>query len=201
MRLLSQIQQGFLSSTDDEFEGVNPILLSRYYGIDGNPQRRSAGQTGAGHYDADSDVESGLEDETESNHESGISPSESSESEDNTFGELDEHLASDQQRHIRHPPIPVPGDESPFTDPELEALFFQCLHAVRAHEIVPTHYGLTPDEWEEGSYGELESIPYGRYGRSFDVKLPFVIWWQRAVEWVQGLEIMTELLMVQDNEM
>ena len=65
-------------------------------------------------------------------------------SEDADPVELDDELAADQERHVRHPPIPVPNNNSPF-DEEGELSFIQCLHDVRALELVPEHYGLTED--------------------------------------------------------
>ena len=114
-------------------------------------------------------------------------------SEDADPVELDDELAADQERHVRHPPIPVPNNNSPF-DEEGELSFIQCLHDVRALELVPEHYGLTEDEWEEGVYGEEEHISRGRNSRQMGVELPFQIWWPRAVAWAQGLELMGQLL-------
>lgn len=42
MRFLATIDQGVYIDEDDEFEGVHPDLLDRYYGTDG-PSIRSSG--------------------------------------------------------------------------------------------------------------------------------------------------------------
>ena len=155
MRFLAQLKQGFLPSGRD-LNDVHPVLLSRYYGTEGNPRQRAPGQTGAGHYDTATSTD--LEDvagETVPDESNNSSDDDGSNDEDL---ELDEDLASDQQRHIRHPPTPVPGDESPFTDLELEELFLRCLETVRAQDIVPEQYGLTPEEWDADGYSEAEHI-------------------------------------------
>ncbi len=61
MRLLSELQRGYLPG--DNLEGVHQDLLHRYYGTEGPPRRRRAGQTGAGHSDSEHSI-SDLEDDT-----------------------------------------------------------------------------------------------------------------------------------------
>ena len=196
MRFLSNLKQGYLPTLDHN--DIEPTLLARYYGVEGQRRHRRPGQTGAGHYDdAQSSAEEALHPST-TNATSRSSDLDSSDSEDSEGDDIAERLAEDQQRHVRHPPIPVPNSASPFSE-ENEELFFKALHEIRMLEIIPENIGVSTAEWENGSYGDMETIPFGRGGRQEELELPFVVWWPRAVEWAQGLELMTAILMEQDE--
>lgn len=112
---------------------------------------------------------------------------------------LDEEIASSQRRHIRHAPIPVPVAGCPFRSEATIDVFMQCLGEVSAAGIVPEHYGLREAEWPEGGYGEHEYIALGRQRRRVTVDLPFTVWWPRAVLWAQGLEIMSRLILAEED--
>lgn len=217
MRFLAELTNGYLPGTDHN--DIDPKLLARYYGTEGPAQHRSHGQTGAGHYEdeeqygnithvsrstsisgsnlasdnssvhstSDNSSSGSSSDQESSSHEGDDSMQDSDDS-------LNDHLAADQQHHVRHPPIPVPNSASPFEDPSIEGCFLACLEEVRQRGIVPPHYGLLESEWTEGGYDELEDVTYGRGGRARSIFLPFQIWWPRAVAWAQGLECMTEFL-------
>ena len=228
---MSHLQQGYLPS--DDLEDVHPDLLSRYYGTEGPRLRRRPGQTGAGHYDADSnpgsedtqdtdgediDVENaGMgvdnedteadgdataeEDSVDTTDDEDADRADEAMDDDIDVGqELEEHITADQEHHVRHPPIPVPESGCPFESPELLQTFWECLQEVQRQDIIPEHYSLREDEWEDGSYGDEETVSFGRRGRKVDVPLPFRIWYPRAARWAQGLEVMTELLMMQEGE-
>lgn len=123
--------------------------------------------------------------------ESSETSSQSDPSED-----LDRHLSADQEWHVRHPPIPVPQNNSPFTSEDTAIAFYSCLQEIQKQEIVPSHYGVSEEEWPEvGVYGTFERIQRGRNNRHIDVELPFSVWWPRAVKWAQGLELMNILLL------
>lgn len=47
MRFLAAANEGVYLDEDDEFDGVHPDLLNRYYGIDGSASRQQTDQTGA----------------------------------------------------------------------------------------------------------------------------------------------------------
>ncbi|TFK80783.1 hypothetical protein K466DRAFT_503297 [Polyporus arcularius HHB13444] len=174
---------------------ISTYIISQYYGTDGRRRRSQPGQTGAGHYDHDGSSISSDRFSSSARTAEGTD-SETSDSEEDEDQEVDSQVAADQQRHVRHPPIPVPGSTSPFSE-ETEELFIQCLHQVRAQERVPMHLGVSPTEWPGGIYGDLETVSFGRGGRQEEFELPFSIWWRRAVEWAQGLELMTALLIEQ----
>lgn len=69
--------------------------------------------------------------------------------EDNLEGDwsdIDELIADDQARDVRHAAVEVPEHYSPF-DAETEAIFFQTLEELEANEYIPDGYGLTPESW------------------------------------------------------
>ena len=191
MRFLCGLQQGHLPATD--LNDIDPSLLTRYYGTVGRRRHSQPGQTGAGHYDM-------AEPSSNSNASTPLDSGSSSDSSDsmNQEGGLARHVAADQQRHVRHPPINVPDGSSPFSA-ENEELFFKALHEIRRLEIVPLHFGVSSAEWVDGSYGDIETITFGRGGRQEDLELPFTTWWPRAVAWAQGLELMTAILVEQEE--
>ncbi|RDX48908.1 hypothetical protein OH76DRAFT_1351581 [Lentinus brumalis] len=183
MRFLSDLTQGVLPGND--LNNVDPDLLTAHYGTEGPPRLRRSGQTGAGHYDEDPTEET--------------VPSSSSESDQSAASESDSQLAQDQARHVRHPPIPVPDGNCPFSDEELE-IFLESLLEVRSQGFIPAGYGVGDNEWEDEDYGDIETLRRGRGGREDPVTLPFSIWWPRAVEWVQGLELMSQMLIDTEND-
>lgn len=203
MRFFSQLEKGVISGTD--LNDVHPEVLARYYGVNGPERRRRQGQTGAGHYDLDDDNNNGS-DSSESSNDSESDSDSDSESESDTSGSdsdsggLNEHLAADQERHIRHPPIPVPSGNSPFANGQFETLFRESLSEVQRRNIIPEGYGVTAAEWQGGSYGDAEDIALGRSGRKVSVALPRELWWRRAVRWAQGLEVLTQILMMQEDD-
>ncbi|KAI9068679.1 hypothetical protein FKP32DRAFT_1561177, partial [Trametes sanguinea] len=102
------------------------------------------------------------------------------------------------ERHIRHPPTPVPSDHCPFRHSASLDVFERCLDEVRAAQILPAGYGIQQAEWE-GAYPDVEYIKRGRNRHLVTVPLPFVVWWPRAVAWVQGLDIMMRILLLEDG--
>ena len=197
MRLLSGLEQGL--PVGDDLNDIHPDILSQYYGIEGAERRRKPGQTGAGHYDDDED------DEEPHNPEGYLSSSASSNDEIDTTSSdstsLHQGIAQDQDHHIRHPPVPVPKSRCPFQLDKTLQLFRRTLADVAQKGLVPQGYALRPSEWPSGGYGNEERMKLGRRGKQLKVVLPFDIWWQRAVRWAQGHEIMTTLLMIEAEEL
>lgn len=79
---------------------MHPDILNQFYGTEGPPLARRAGQTGAGH----------AEDEE--------NPS--------ILCNLESSIAGDQESDIRHEPVEVPAEESPF-HPDIEEIFFRSI--------------------------------------------------------------------------
>ncbi|KAI0685882.1 hypothetical protein C8T65DRAFT_553327, partial [Cerioporus squamosus] len=177
---LSDLTQGFLPGND--FDNVDPDLLAEHYGTEGTPQCLCCGQTGAGLYD-DNPSEEATSSSLSSEADSSSDPAAS-----------DSDLARDQEHHVHHPPIPVPNSNCPFSDKDLE-IFLATLLEVHEAGVIPEGYGLTEEEWPGEEYGDIEMLKRGRGGREDPVELPFAVWWPRAVEWAQGLELMSQMLM------
>ncbi|GBE84083.1 hypothetical protein SCP_0600610 [Sparassis crispa] len=181
LRLLGQTTNGVYA--DDPLDKIHPDVLSQYYGVSGRVQNRRRGQTGAGHPEDDSDSD-------DSDLELGENENEN---EDRMIEMLENRIANDQERNIRHKPIKVATHRNPFPDPQSLALFWQLLDAVRAQDIIPDGYGVTPTEWQDGVYPEEEVIRMGRKKKGLVIALPSVVWLPRAVLWAQAVEIMTRL--------
>ncbi|KAJ7897579.1 hypothetical protein B0H14DRAFT_2332530, partial [Mycena olivaceomarginata] len=107
---------------------------------------------------------------------------------DDEWEDIDNMIAADQTPDVRHDAIDVPAHNSPFS-PELEAVFFETLGAVKALNIVPERFDLDLD-----AYPLRESIHLGRGGKRILVLLPLDIWWPRALLWSQGLDLMTRMI-------
>ncbi|KAI0646013.1 hypothetical protein C8Q79DRAFT_1071722 [Trametes meyenii] len=220
MRLLSRLEHGVLPVGDD-LNDVDPKLLSRYYGVDGPERHRYHGQTGAGHSDTESDADTDSEmhehpisgsDRSTGNGSFSPSPEPSDYDNPSTSAspdeleenrDLDGNLTADQQRHIRHPPIPVPSSGSPFRTKGFEDVMAACLHEVVTSGIVPDGYGVTEADRDlescRGENPDEEIIALGRGGRRVSILLPAEIWRRRAVLWAQGLDTMTQLLIVEEG--
>ncbi|KAJ7199989.1 hypothetical protein GGX14DRAFT_372637, partial [Mycena pura] len=104
--------------------------------------------------------------------------------------DLDNAIEADQDRHVRHDGVEVEQAEAPF-DKDQEEIFAEILERMKAAEIIPDNFGVTPPEWEEPNYGELETIKIAR--KSVEIQLPFDVWYPRAVLWAQGLTIMKKI--------
>ena len=113
--------------------------------------------------------------------------------------DLDQAIAGDQDRHIRHEAIEVVDNQFPFNSVEGGDIFTGAFNEVRAEGIIPEQMGVAETEWEDGVYGEIELVKVGR--KEAEVVLPFEIWWPRAVAWAQGLEIMTKIQAVESGEL
>lgn len=107
---------------------------------------------------------------------------------DEEWDNVDDLIAADQTRDIRHEAIDVPTHGSPFTAEQAE-VFFEALSAVKEQGIIPAGFELDVD-----GYPVRESIHLGRGGKRVSVILPFDIWWPRALLWAQGLDLMTRML-------
>ncbi|KAJ7025144.1 hypothetical protein C8F04DRAFT_968143, partial [Mycena alexandri] len=107
---------------------------------------------------------------------------------DEEWDDVDDLIAADQTRDIRHEAIDVPTHGSPFTSEQAE-VFFEALNAVKEQGIIPAGFELDVD-----GYPVRESIHLGRGGKRVSVILPLEVWWPRALLWAQGLDLMTRML-------
>src|ERR1700679_384542 len=107
MRLLGQASLGIY---EDEFEGIHPATLQRYYGIHGRETIRRLNQTGAGHPN----------DELE-NEEDGVI----------------HRIEQDQANDVQHDAIEVPDGNTPFLNEDDENIFFEILDEVITEGTIP----------------------------------------------------------------
>ncbi|KAG6376026.1 hypothetical protein JVT61DRAFT_1990 [Boletus reticuloceps] len=112
---------------------------------------------------------------------------------------LDDNVAVDQSRHIKHPAINVPASSTPFHFHDTLAIFTQALQEIRNEGIIPVGYGVAEEEWPDGTYPEVEVISVGRSREQYQVELPFAVWWPHAVLWAKGLDVMTRVCMIEDG--
>ncbi|PSR71725.1 hypothetical protein PHLCEN_2v12399 [Hermanssonia centrifuga] len=170
---------------EDECEGMHPDTINRYYGVDcgSNETRRRQSHTGAGHPPDESDLDS-----------------DSSDNEDNTPS-IGDRIAHDQQPNIRHEPIPVPDNFTPFVDEDSSQLFHDTWEVYKDINVLPPNgYGVHEDEMEEGGYESFEILRMGkRGGKEMTISLPEHIWRRRAEQWAKGLYLMNHIVYSVDN--
>ncbi|KAF7366370.1 hypothetical protein MSAN_00893500 [Mycena sanguinolenta] len=104
-----------------------------------------------------------------------------------------ENIHAEQGPQIRHEAIEVPDHKNPFgDDSEGERTFFAVLTEVVWKEVVPTGYGVLPEEWDEDGYPDTEILQAGRRMKTqIPVSLSHPIWLQRATLWVQGVNVLS----------
>jgi len=169
-------------------DDVHPDIVNRYYGVDGHRLVRGPGQTGAGHADA----EEFWVDEEDSDMEDNGGGSETIEVDNEDY--LQDCIAKDQERNIRHPAIKVARHANPFESHADEDQFFGALDEVTKAHLIPEDYGVLECEWEDKTYPVMETISLsGTRGKEIVVELPKAIWLPRAILFAQGLDIMTRL--------
>ncbi|KAG1906383.1 uncharacterized protein F5891DRAFT_975775 [Suillus fuscotomentosus] len=124
MRLLGQASLGIY---EDEFEGICPTVLQRYYGIHGREVVCHRNQTGAGHPSDEADEPA----------------------EDDIIDRIEQEQAND----VQHDAVEVPDSNTPFRNEEDESMFFEILEAVVMEGIVPEGYNLREgeDEYDENT--------------------------------------------------
>ncbi|KAG9123871.1 hypothetical protein FRC07_013677 [Ceratobasidium sp. 392] len=184
MRFLSQIALG--NSQEETTERLDLDMLQKFYGADGDIQHPHPGASGAGTQAEDALFPAlGLDADFEDDQEdcSGYS-----EQELETLLFIRHQLQSQQQKHVRHPPVKVPPSHSPFGSSDQEAVFWEALHEAEEEGYLPRGYGIHPDEWEGGTYPEIELIQTGRRKQGeIEVSLPTSIWFPRAITWAQTM--------------
>jgi hypothetical protein len=103
---------------------------------------------------------------------------------------LQDCIAEDQAKNIRHPAVKVARHANPFKVQADEDQFFAVLNQVRTHHLIPQDYGVLEHEWDNRTYPVMETINPGTRGKEIVVELPKAIWLPRAVLFAQGLDVM-----------
>ncbi|KAG8923025.1 hypothetical protein FRC02_011448 [Tulasnella sp. 418] len=181
---VGQTTEGIYVSEHDE---ISPDVLAKYYGVHGRPKHRHPLQTGAGHPPAEDDgYHADQDDEVMQDADASV-VSDTDEDED-TSEPLEQMIASNLQRNIRHAPVKVPRHQCPFDSNGL-AVLAELIGEATMEGVIPPGYGL-----EEGFHWEpVEYIPLGRR-KQLEVQLPEKTWKHRATLWVRAVEIMTHAL-------
>ncbi len=176
--MLGQTENGIYA---DDCKGMHSDIIQQYYGVTGEPARRRHSQTGAGHLADEDDADD--RDEPES-----------SDDEANIADAVGTQIAEDQQANIRHEPVPVPEEVSPFADHATEQLFGNALAVYRTEDGLPDGYGVLLHEMENG-YQSLEVLRTGkRGGNEISITLSEVVWRPRAEYWAKALHLMNHML-------
>ncbi|KAG1726809.1 uncharacterized protein EDB91DRAFT_1254183 [Suillus paluster] len=161
MRLLGQASLGVY---EDEFEGIHPAILQRYYGIHGRELVRGRNQTGAGHPNDELDESD----------------------EDSIIGRIERDQAND----VQHDAVEVADGNTPFQNEEDENSFFEILEEVVMDGIVPEGYNLQEgeDEYDENT---TEHLRVGRQRENYvEVSLADPIWRTRSTLWAQAASVL-----------
>ena len=189
MRFLGQIENGL---HDDPHANIDPKLLQKYLGVNSGVDNYVEGTTGAGA--TPEDATSAAAEVAEEN-EDDLDDSELSVEESEVVIFLRQQLQAEKDKHVRHPPVPVPAQKSPFPNPEMVSVFQEALNVAQEDGYIPVGYGVLPDEWDDGQYSETEYIGKERkHDPSLYIPLPHTVWYPRAVRWSVGLHIMDSLL-------
>jgi hypothetical protein len=168
LRFIGKTVHGIYNDTDDDCEGLDVAIIDQLYGTHGKKTLRPEGQTGAGQGADDIDNEQ-LDDSASVGEDS---PEELRES----LGELAARIALRIKDNIRHDPVRVARHSTPFLNDEIEALFQETLNRVKSEGVIPSHYGICEDEWEDG-YPPYEILQTGRQGqRELRISLPDDVW-------------------------
>ncbi|KAJ7467269.1 hypothetical protein B0H11DRAFT_1726227, partial [Mycena galericulata] len=83
---------------------------------------------------------------------------------------------------------------NPFDDEDSMQLFYDSLEAAIRDELVPSGYGLLPEERGDEGYPTFEILKSGRRGgRQLRIALPGSIWRPRAEMWGHALAILEQI--------
>lgn len=103
-------------------------------------------------------------------------------------------IAQAHDHNYNHEAVNVPEDENPFATEEEEQVFHTALAILHEAQTVPHGYYLQEDEWENGTYSEVEALYSGRRGsREIFITLPNSVWRPRAEMWARALDLLVRL--------
>jgi hypothetical protein len=165
---------------------VHPDILEQYHGVEGEVIPFGV-QSGAGH----------PADEGRPERPTIPEASDSENDEDDLLQGVARNIADTQQENLRHAAIKPARHTNPFQTHLAESNFREALLMVQAQDAVSQGYRVLPEEWEGGSYPDHEILHIGR-GRKKELRvvLPEEVWWPCAKMWAQGLEVLTQVVMM-----
>ncbi|KAB5587633.1 hypothetical protein CTheo_8928 [Ceratobasidium theobromae] len=147
LRFLGQISQGV---QDDPHDGVPVEILQEHLGVDTIMPKQAFGTTGAGALPEDvlqwnSSVQHDIDYDDLMDSDFGPEGSQ-------VLSFVRRQLQSEQQRHVRHPPVRVPGSRCPFPAAQARDDFWEAMSIAMEDKSIPHGYGLFADEWDEAEY-------------------------------------------------
>jgi len=175
MRLLGMVENGIYI---DDCEGLQPDIISQYYGTHGDIQSREGGETGAGSL-LDEDIPI-------------LGPDVEVDKDD--WQEFGEDIEAAQATNFHHDAVGVPKHADPFIGEHKHYAFQSALAYSQEHGMIPSGYGLLHSEWDEDSYPSFEILRSGQHGgKELRIAMPDFIWRPRAELWGQALDILNHL--------
>ena len=103
--------------------------------------------------------------------------------------DLPSRIAAEQSSQFLHEAAAVPKHSNPFTAPAFTA-FTAALAQVHQLQHIPIGLGIREEEWDSDGYPEIEVIRSSRRGRKeLAIELPHSLWYARAIQWCQALEV------------
>ena len=162
--------------------------------MSGDPVELSSRHTGAGHL-PDELSSSGDSDEGKGNSDKETVASDSaSYGFSDEFSELQTQITQDLQANINHHLVKVPHTANPFKLQQIYHLFRQTLEGLQQTDFIPSHLGLTSDEWSKYIYPTHVDLTLGQRSKKVIVYLPFEIWFPQSIFWGQAFHIMNILM-------
>lgn len=111
---------------------------------------------------------------------------------DERVDDLTDQLHDHQNRNVKHDAVKVPRHANPFiTNPKAEKLFISVLDQVVSNNVMPAGYGILPQELD-GDYPDTEELVLTGRRKSITLSLAAPIWKQRAIFWVQALNVLSQ---------
>lgn len=117
------------------------------------------------------------------------------------IADLPSRIATEQAPQFLHRAIRVPEHTNPFAATTTLTAFTEALIQVQQLYHMPIGMGIRQEEWD-GGYPEIATIRSGRRGRKeLRVELPHDIWYPRAVQWCQALEVFNHTMALCNESM
>ncbi|QRV90678.1 integrase core domain protein [Ceratobasidium sp. AG-Ba] len=187
LRFLGQLTEGV---HEDVYADISPEILEQFLGVD----------------------DPGDFDETTSGGDNELFPGSQSQfditpedPDDISLGDLSseaveialflrEQLRIEQNKHVRHPGVPVSSQACPFESNTDVQEFSDICHLALEDGFLPAGYGIQSTEWENGIYPGEQYIGTDRkVDQTLFIPLPHEIWYPRAAIWVIGLHVMNAM--------
>ncbi|KAG8707471.1 hypothetical protein FRC09_001809 [Ceratobasidium sp. 395] len=193
MRFLGQLTQGV---QEDIYADVPLAVLEEYLGVETDPLV-STEEANEWEEEANLDNMSNAANSNgpiqEQEDDIDLDTLDDHEAEVVTF--LRQQLKSEQEKHVRHPPVSVPKKLCPFTSEDQVVSFRDACTIACEEGFEPAGYGIRRDEWDGDTYPSEQYIGTSRrVNPSMFIPLPYAVWFPRAVEWAIGLHIMNTML-------